>query len=125
MNPLEDKYRKIRINNRSFQEKVCVLPGSAQFLESVGFKKVLLPHQGKLNDTFHLICRVPSDGEEMFYVLPEPDPNKIDELTAYKELLLSTDRLKPVLDRNPQVHIYTCLSFFNLAVYSCSELLVV
>ena len=44
--PNEDKYLKIRINNKAFQERVHGVKGADLFLEAVGFHQRLLPHQG-------------------------------------------------------------------------------
>ena len=46
--PGEEKYRKIRIRNKAFQDKVASVPGAMMFLEAVGFHQQLLPHQGAL-----------------------------------------------------------------------------
>ena len=47
-NPTEEKYRKIRINNKVFQEKVHRVAGSSLFIEAIGFQQQLLPHQGNI-----------------------------------------------------------------------------
>lgn len=47
-NPTEEKYRKIRINNKVFQEKVHSVAGSSLFIEAIGFQQQLLPHQGTI-----------------------------------------------------------------------------
>jgi len=38
-NPDEEKYRKIRKNNKVFSEKVAPVEGAEEFLEAVGFQK--------------------------------------------------------------------------------------
>lgn len=38
-NPQEEKYKKIRISNKIFQDKVASIEGSLEFLEAVGFTK--------------------------------------------------------------------------------------
>ena len=45
--PGEDKYSKIRMNNKAFSERVCAVEGAVLFLEAVGFQQKLLPHGGK------------------------------------------------------------------------------
>ncbi|KAJ9154002.1 hypothetical protein P3X46_027383 [Hevea brasiliensis] len=39
-NPNEDKYRKIRVNNQTFQDRVGSLKGGIEFLELCGFEKI-------------------------------------------------------------------------------------
>ncbi|KAJ4968239.1 hypothetical protein NE237_014940 [Protea cynaroides] len=39
-NPNEEKFRKIRLNNQSFQERVGSLTGGIEFLEVCGFEKI-------------------------------------------------------------------------------------
>lgn len=46
--PGEEKYRKIRSNNKAFKERVESVVGGVLFLEAVGFTQRLLPHEGKL-----------------------------------------------------------------------------
>lgn len=62
-NPNEEKYRKIRVGNKAFQERVSCLEGASAFLQSVGFEIRLLAG--------------PSGSEEDFYVIPS-------ELGIYK-----------------------------------------
>ena len=45
--PGEEKYCKIRLQNRVFQERVASVEGALRFLEAVGFQRQMLPHQGK------------------------------------------------------------------------------
>ena len=45
--PGEDKYSKIRMNNKAFSERVCSVEGAVLFLEAVGFQQKLLPHGSK------------------------------------------------------------------------------
>ena len=40
-NPNEEKYRKIRKNNKVFTEKVASVEGTEEFLEGIGFRKTL------------------------------------------------------------------------------------
>ena len=48
-NPLEEKYRKIRVNNKAFRERVESVTGGILFLEALGFTKQTLMHQGAYN----------------------------------------------------------------------------
>jgi UBX domain-containing protein 6 len=86
--PDDEKYRKIRLYNKAFQERVAHIEGALMFLEAIGFEKKCLPHEGK---------------DEEFYVLP--NQVSCDSLNTYKELLLSTEPVTPSLHHNPQVYI--------------------
>ena len=66
--PNEPKYRKIRVQNKAFQEQVACMEGAIDFLLGAGFEEKQLSHQ---------------DATEAFYVFP-PEGN-IDTL---KVLLL-------------------------------------
>ena len=44
--PGEEKYSKIRVNNKAFSERVCPVEGAMLFLEAAGFQQKLLPHGG-------------------------------------------------------------------------------
>lgn len=84
----EEKYRKIRLTNKTFVEKVLPIKGAVEFLESVGFIKTKLIHQNQ---------------EEDFLVFPE---NCLDNLALVQSTvddLQSAERIQLVLDRNVQV----------------------
>uniref|UniRef100_A0A8C4QE84 UBX domain protein 6 n=1 Tax=Eptatretus burgeri TaxID=7764 RepID=A0A8C4QE84_EPTBU len=68
----EEKYRKIRTQNKVFQEKVVCIKGTEEFLQAVGFEMMSLP--------------VPEqEVEENYLVLHQDfDPEKLHEL--YKRL---------------------------------------
>jgi UBX domain-containing protein 6 len=85
--PDDEKYRKIRLYNKAFQERVAHIEGALMFLEAIGFEKKCLPHEGK---------------DEEFYVLP--NQVSCDSLNTYKELLLSTEPVTPSLHHNPQLY---------------------
>jgi len=55
-NPAEEKFQKIRMSNRVYQDRVAPLEGTQDFLVAAGFKVVKLPFQ---------------DGEEDFWVFSE------------------------------------------------------
>jgi UBX domain-containing protein 6 len=55
-NPTEEKFQKIRMSNRVYQERVAPLEGIQDFLIAAGFKAMKLPFQ---------------DGEEDFWVFSE------------------------------------------------------
>ena len=88
-NPTEEKYRKIRMSNRVYQEKVKPMEGALELLEAAGFEIVKLPHQ---------------DTEEDFLVFPE---EKLGEAHENFEVLMDALRnAEPItleLDRNLQV----------------------
>ncbi|XP_041084941.1 UBX domain-containing protein 6-like [Polyodon spathula] len=50
-NPTEEKYRKIRLQNKIFQERVSCLEGTQEFLQSIGFENQRLPVPGQGNPT--------------------------------------------------------------------------
>ncbi|XP_070536590.1 UBX domain-containing protein 6-like [Ptychodera flava] len=87
-NPNDEKFRKIRTQNKAFQERVASLTGSEEFLQAVGFTRQMLPHQ---------------DTEAEFFVLSEDFAKDTDRLSAIRETLLSTEPVRPKLDRNLQV----------------------
>lgn len=64
-NPDEEKYRKIRLSNRIFQEKVAGMEGVMEFLEAAGFSQQLLPFQ---------------NGDEPFLVLSETALQDLENL---------------------------------------------
>ncbi|CAG0879137.1 unnamed protein product [Darwinula stevensoni] len=84
--PSEPKYRKIRVQNKAFQEQVASMEGTIDFLFGAGFEEQQLPHQ---------------DATEAFYVFP-PEGN-IDTLKMLREALISAEPIKPELDRNMHV----------------------
>lgn len=51
-NPDEEKYRKIRLSNKVFQEKVAGMEGTFEFLEAAGFSKQQLTVQDKPEEFF-------------------------------------------------------------------------
>lgn len=88
-NPDEEKYRKIRIMNKVFQEKVEPLKGTSEFLQAAGFELRTLTR--------------PNGEEEMFYVLSEEKAKDTDKLQNSKDILLAAEPIKPELDRNLKV----------------------
>lgn len=46
-NPTEEKFRKIRISNKAYQERIHPMEGTKEFLEAAGFTVQELP----FNDT--------------------------------------------------------------------------
>ncbi|KAG1685690.1 UBX domain-containing protein 6 [Nymphon striatum] len=86
IHPDEDKYIKIRVNNKVFQEKVLPIEGSSDFLIAAGFEKKIL--------------RISEDNEEEFLVFT---PECSDFLVELKESLDAAEPILPELYRNLQV----------------------
>lgn len=84
----EEKYRKIRLTNKTFMEKVLPIKGAIEFLESIGFIKKKLLHQ---------------DQEEDFLVFPEDCLDNLALVQTTVDDLQSAERIQLVLDRNVQV----------------------
>ncbi|CAD7689360.1 unnamed protein product [Nyctereutes procyonoides] len=75
LHPEEEKYRKIKLQNKVFQEHVNCLEGTHEFFEAIGFQKALLP--------------VPNqEGPEKFYVLSEAAVAEPQSLQRHKDQLL-------------------------------------
>ncbi|XP_064633426.1 UBX domain-containing protein 6-like [Lineus longissimus] len=87
-NPSEEKFRKIRIGNKIFQERVEGMEGTEEFLQSIGFVRKVLPFQ---------------DAECDFYVMDEELANNKEKLKSAKELLQDAEPIVPELDRGLRV----------------------
>lgn len=48
--PDEDKYKKIRMSNKVFQDRVAGIEGALEFLEAAGFVKEQLPVPDGVDD---------------------------------------------------------------------------
>lgn len=66
-NPDDEKYRKIKLSNRVFQEKVATLEGTTEFLEAAGF------HKQKLTI---------NECEEEYFVFSEMSEEALENLKA-------------------------------------------
>jgi hypothetical protein len=64
-NPSEEKFQKIRMTNRVYQDRVAHMEGAQDFLIAAGFKVEKLPYQ---------------DGEEDFWVFSEEYPDSKETL---------------------------------------------
>lgn len=84
----EEKYRKIRLSNKTFMDKVLPIKGAVEFLESIGFVKRKMIHQ---------------DQEEDFLVFPEDCLCNLALVQTTVDDLQSAERIQLVLDRNVQV----------------------
>ena len=89
IHPGEEKYVKIRINNKAFQERIVCMQGADEYLQSVGFEQKYLIG--------------PNEVEELFYILPLEKAEK-EYVTSMKDILLMAEPIKPELDRNVQVY---------------------
>lgn len=90
LHPEEEKYRKIKLQNKVFQERINCLEGTHEFFEAIGFQRMLLP--------------VP-DQEDMeeFYVLSEAALAQPQSLQRHKEQLLGAEPVRAKLDRQRRV----------------------
>ncbi|KAJ8277248.1 hypothetical protein GJAV_G00073080 [Gymnothorax javanicus] len=88
-NPTEEKYRKIKVSNKIFQEKVKPVEGSREFLEAVGFESTTLPVDGQ-------------DDPEEFLLLAERDPEQLEQLKERRDRLQSGEPIRAQLDRRTQ-----------------------
>ncbi|KAM9687224.1 UBX domain-containing protein 6 [Trichechus inunguis] len=90
LHPEEEKYQKIKLQNKVFQERIHCLEGTHEFFEAIGFQKVLLP--------------VPDQEDpEEFYVLGEAARAQPQNLERHKEQLLGAEPLRARLDRQRRV----------------------
>jgi len=105
-NPGEAKYRKIRMSNKAFQERVASLEGVNDFLIGCGFEMKNIPG--------------PDGGEEMYWVYSaEVDQ---EHFTSLKDTLLTAEPVTAELDRDTTVFSPTCVvappalppSFFSI-----------
>lgn len=86
-NPEEEKYQKIRMQNRIFQDKVAPIEGALEFLNAAGF------HQKKLLN---------NDKEDDF-LIRNADDCDIENITMLLEALKTAQPIPLELDRNLQV----------------------
>ncbi|XP_008934171.1 PREDICTED: UBX domain-containing protein 6, partial [Merops nubicus] len=86
LHPEEEKYRKIKLQNKVFQERISCLEGVHRFFQSVGFETRTLPVPGQ-------------ETTEEYYVLKDEMLTKLEDLKDYKEQLLSSEPVRAQLDR--------------------------
>lgn len=84
-NPDEPKYRKIRLGNKAFQERVESAKGGREFLTSVGFQSV-------------------TEGGEQFLVLSDEAANDIARLVEALEMLREGEAVPLKVYRNTQIY---------------------
>lgn len=103
-NPTQEKYRRIRLNNRIFQERVLPLEGALEFLQAAGFER---RHEEESSEEW---LEFPEDGD-------------IEQLRILADALCCAKPVKPVLDRSLRVllpheaaqQLVLPDSFFNLS----------
>ncbi|XP_010131238.1 PREDICTED: UBX domain-containing protein 6, partial [Buceros rhinoceros silvestris] len=86
LHPEEEKYRKIKLQNKVFQERISCLEGIHRFFQAVGFETKMLPVPGQ-------------ESTEEYYVLKEEMLTRLEDLKDYKEQLLSAEPVRAQLDR--------------------------
>ncbi|NXN12866.1 UBXN6 protein, partial [Indicator maculatus] len=86
LHPEEEKYRKIKLQNKVFQERISCLEGTHRFFQAVGFETKTLP--------------VPEqETTEEYYVLKEEMLSRLEDLKDYREQLVSSEPVRAQLDR--------------------------
>ncbi|XP_031724402.1 UBX domain-containing protein 6 [Anarrhichthys ocellatus] len=88
-NPTEEKYRKIKLSNKVYQEKVRCVEGSREFLEALDFTSIMLPVEGQ-------------EEEEEFLVLLEYSPDALELMKERRDRLQRGEPVRAQLDRQPQ-----------------------
>ncbi|XP_068449069.1 UBX domain-containing protein 6 [Clinocottus analis] len=88
-NPTEEKYRKIKLSNKVYQEKVRCVEGSREFLEALGFTSIMLPVEGQEED-------------EEFLILLEYSPEALELMRERRDRLQRGEPVRAQLDRQPQ-----------------------
>ncbi|NXE57720.1 UBXN6 protein, partial [Casuarius casuarius] len=81
LHPEEEKYQKIKLQNKVFQERISCLEGIHKFFQAIGFETKTLPTT------------------EEYYVLKEEMLTRLEDLKDYKEQLLSCAPVRAQLDR--------------------------
>ncbi|KAM4807587.1 UBX domain-containing protein 6 isoform 2-T2 [Rhinophrynus dorsalis] len=89
--PDEEKYYKIKLSNKVFQERIGGLAGTHEFFEAVGFEKIL-PVPGQ-------------DVQDEFFILTNKAVERLDALQRHCDALLSAEPLILTLER--QLRIFT------------------
>jgi len=100
--PGEEKYLKIRSNNKALRDRVFDLKGAREFLVGAGFEPAIIP----LED---------GAGEEEFLVMSQERCRDAEGLTNLVEILENAERICPVLDPDPRLFYPTNkLNSFNV-----------
>lgn len=90
-NPDVPKFRRIRLNNKAFQERVMSAKGGREFLEACGFEERLEHLEG-------------SSVSESFMVIPDEKASDIPTLVGALDLLQTGQPVPLKLHRNPAVY---------------------
>ncbi|XP_056133063.1 UBX domain-containing protein 6 [Lampris incognitus] len=88
-NPTEEKYRKIKLSNKVFQEKMRCVEGSREFLQALGFVSIVFPVEGQ-------------ETEEEFLLLPEQNEDALELMKERRDRLQRGEPVRAQLDRQPQ-----------------------
>ncbi|KAM6107137.1 UBX domain-containing protein 6 isoform 2-T2 [Pterocles gutturalis] len=86
LHPEEEKYRKIKLQNKVFQERINCLEGIHRFFQAIGFETKTLPVPGQ-------------ESTEEYYVLRDDMLTRLEDLKGYKEQLLNSEPVRAQLDR--------------------------
>ncbi|XP_076133902.1 UBX domain-containing protein 6 [Alosa pseudoharengus] len=88
-NPTEEKYRKIKVSNKIFQERVSCVEGCPEYLQALGFEKTMLPIDGQ-------------DTSEEFWLLAEQDDGSLEQIKKRRDQLKKAEPVRARLDRQTQ-----------------------
>lgn len=109
-NPTDEKYRKIRMNNKIFQDKVQPIEGALLILEAAGFEVKELPYQNTKENFLVFPNEKLSEAAEIFEIL-------LDGLKNAEPITLELYRnLQVLLPSQAKESIELPPSFFNLTV---------
>ncbi|XP_012280665.1 UBX domain-containing protein 6 [Orussus abietinus] len=86
-NLTDEKYWKIRLSNKIFQEKVKPLEGSLELLKAAGFEERKIIHEGKEED----------------FLIWNPENSSTENISILLDALKSVEPIPLELDRNLQV----------------------
>ncbi|XP_051551496.1 UBX domain-containing protein 6-like [Myxocyprinus asiaticus] len=89
-NPTEEKYRKLKVSNKVFQEKVSGIVGTREYLQALGFESTMLPVDGE-------------ERTEEYLVLPQQESEALEQMKVHLECLQKGEPIRAKLDRQPQV----------------------
>jgi len=84
-NPEDEKFKKIRVQNKAFQTRIVPLVGGVEYLELVGY--TLITDEG--------------DSSEQYYIMLDTPP--IEHMTRCNDELKKGSKLTPTLDRDIKV----------------------
>ncbi|XP_044527002.1 UBX domain-containing protein 6 isoform X2 [Gracilinanus agilis] len=88
LHPEEEKYRKIKLQNKVFQERINCLEGANEFFRAIGFEKTTLP--------------IPEqEASEEFYVLGEDA--QVEKLEQHKVALQNSEPVRAQLARQRRI----------------------